>query len=149
MLNYPKSYDMLAEEELEYTSGGSDVDFMLALAAGGLAGLLCIFKNICNRNARTYQDTHTGGLAGIAISSILYVVNGENIRNRKKAECPEKYLPDADPAKRKQLVEDTKWELTTSPLGAVSLAGFTASSVCILVGAGITIANIFEGAKKK
>lgn len=123
MLNYPKSYEMLAEEELEYTSGGSDVDFMLVLAAGGLAG--------------------------IVISSILYVVNGENIRNRKKAECPEKYLPDADPTKRKQLVEDTKWELTTSPLGAVSLAGFTASSVCILVGAGITIANIFEDAKKK
>ena len=32
MLNYPKSYEMLAEEELEYTSGGGDVDFMLALA---------------------------------------------------------------------------------------------------------------------
>lgn len=123
MLNYPKSYEMLAAEELQYTSGGGDVDFMLALAAGGLAG--------------------------IVVSSILYVVNGENIRNRKKAECPEKYLPDADPAKRKQLVEDTKWELMTSPLGAVSLAGFTASSVCILVGAGITIANIFEDAKKK
>ena len=58
MLNYPKSYEMLAEEELEYTSGGGDVDFMLALAAGGLAG--------------------------IVVSSILYVVNGENIRNRKK-----------------------------------------------------------------
>lgn len=29
MLQYPKEYNLLNEEELEYTGGGSDADFML------------------------------------------------------------------------------------------------------------------------
>ena len=82
MLQYPKEYNLLNEEELEYTGGGSDVDFMLALAAGGLAGVI--------------------------VSSAVYILNGENIRNRKKAENPEKYLPDTDAAKRKLLADDSK-----------------------------------------
>lgn len=59
MLQYPKEYNLLNEEELEYTGGGSDADFMLALAAGGLAGVI--------------------------VSSVVYILNGENIRNRKKS----------------------------------------------------------------
>ena len=58
MLQCPKEYNLLNEEELEYTGGGSDADFMLALAAGGLAGVI--------------------------VSSVVYILNGENIRNRKK-----------------------------------------------------------------
>ena len=123
MLQYPKAYNFLNEEELEYTTGGSDADFMLALAIGGLAGLV--------------------------VSSVVYVVNGENIRNRMKAEHPEKYLPDTDYAKRKLLADDSKEELVTSPLGAISLAGFVGSSVCIVVGAGISIANMLEDMKEK
>ena len=117
MLQYPKEYNLLNEEELEYTGGGSDADFMLALAAGGLAGVI--------------------------VSSVVYILNGENIRNRKKAENPEKYLPDTDAA------DDTKEELMTSPLGAISLAGFAVSGVCIAVGAGISIANMFDGLKRQ
>lgn len=123
MLQYPKEYNLLNEEELEYTGGGSDTDFMLALAAGGLAGVI--------------------------VSSVVYILNGENIRNRKKAENPEKYLPDTDAAKRKLLADDSKEELMTSPLGAISLAGFAVSGVCIAVGAGISIANMFDGLKKQ
>lgn len=111
------------EEELEYTGGGSDADFMLALAAGSLAGVI--------------------------VSSVVYILNVENIRNRKKAENPEKYLPDTDAAKRKLLADDTKEELMTSPLGAISLAGFAVSGVCIAVGAGISIANMFDGLKRQ
>ena len=37
----------------------------------------------------------------------------------------------------------------TSPLGAISLAGFAASGVCIAVGAGISIANMFDGLKRQ
>ena len=113
MLQYPKEYNLLNEEELEYTGGGSDADFMLALAAGGLAGVI--------------------------VSSVVYILNGENIRNRKKAENPEKYL----------LADDSKEELMTSPLGAISLAGFAVSGVCIAVGAGIGIANMFDGLKRQ
>lgn len=123
MLQYPKEYNLLNEEELEYTGGGSDADFMLALAAGGLAGVI--------------------------VSSVVYILNGENIRNRKKAENPEKYLPDTNAAKRKLLAADSKEELMTSPLGAISLAGFAVSGVCIAVGAGISIANMFDGLKRQ
>lgn len=123
MLQYPKEYNLLNEEELEYTGGGSDADFMLALAAGSLAGVI--------------------------VSSVVYILNGENIRNRKKAENPEKYLPDTDAAKRKLLADDSKEELMTSPLGAISLAGFAVSGVCIAVGAGIGIANMFDGLKRQ
>ena len=120
MLQYPKEYNLLNEEELEYTGGGSDADFMLALAAGGLAGVI--------------------------VSSVVYILNGENIRN---PENPEKYLPDTDAAKRKLLADDSKEELMTSPLGAISLAGFAVSGVCIAVGAGISIANMFDGLKRQ
>ena len=119
MLRYPKEYNLLNEEELEYTGGGSDADFMLALAAG------------------------------VIVSSVVYILNVENIRNRKKAENPEKYLPDTDAAKRKLLADDSKEELMTSPLGAISLAGFAVSGVCIAVGAGISIANMFDGLKRQ
>ncbi len=104
MLQYPKEYNLLNEEELEYTGGGSDADFMLALAAGGLAGVI--------------------------VSSVVYILNGENIRNRKKAENPEKYLPDTDAAKRKLLADDTKEELMTSPLGG-DLAGGVCGIRCV------------------
>lgn len=113
MLQYPKEYNLLNEEELEYTGGGSDADFMLALAAGGLAGVI--------------------------VSSVVYILNGENIRNRKKAENPEKYLPDTDAAKRKLLADDTKEELTlktyfTSVGGILITFGTIASFGCIAAG---------------
>lgn len=123
MLNYPETYQALTEKEMEYTSGGSDADFMLALAGGSLAGLI--------------------------LSAVVYCVNGEMIRNKRRAENPEKYEPVSDPAKRRLLAADTKEELMTSPLGVLSLAGFAASAVCIVVGAGISISNMFEDAKKQ
>lgn len=123
MLNYPETYQALTEKEMEYTSGGSDADFMLALAGGSLAGLI--------------------------LSAVVYCVNGEMIRNKRRAENPEKYEPVSDPAKRRLLAADTKEELMMSPLGVLSLAGFAASAVCIVVGAGISISNMFEDAKKQ
>ena len=82
MLNYPETYQALTEKEMEYTSGGSDADFMLALAGGSLAGLI--------------------------LSAVVYCVNGEMIRNKRRAENPEKYEPVSDPAKRRLLAADTK-----------------------------------------
>lgn len=123
MLNYPETYQALTEKEMEYTSGGSDADFMLALAGGSLAGLI--------------------------LSAVVYCVNGEMIRNKRRAENPEKYEPVSDPAKRRLLAADTKEELMMSPLGVLSLAGFAASAVCIVVGVGISISNMFEDTKKQ
>lgn len=123
MLSYPEHYFLLTEEEMEYVSGGSDEDFMLALAGGSLVG--------------------------VVVSTVAYCINAERIHNKRRTENPEKYEPASDPVKRRQLAMDTREECLTSPMGVISLAGYAASAVCILVGAGISISNMFEDAKKQ
>lgn len=97
-MNYPKNYAVLAEEEMEYTTGGSVLG--VALMVGGLAGGIC--------------------------GSILYNKKLDEITAGLKAQNPEEYSSDdvlTDVWKTQKLSVDAKLQLNTSPEGlALNLA---------------------------
>ena len=105
MLQYPKEYNLLNEEELEYTGGGSDANVAL-VGIGFVGNIVCALASNAYRGA---------------------------ISKKLKEKDPEKYQPAADGSVW-PLAQDTLKTYFTSVGGILITFGTIASFGCIAAG---------------
>lgn len=109
-MNYPKNYAMLAEEEMEYTTGG------------GVLGIALL----------------VGGVAGTIYSSVMYTNKLNKITADLKAQHPEEYSSSddilADAWRSSKLSVDAQLQLEASPEGLALNVAQGVSGACITLG---------------
>lgn len=116
MMNYPKNYAVMTEEEMVYTTGGSTGVGVLVLSS-----VLMV-----------------GGLAGAIVSSAMYNNKLNQIKAELKAESPEEYSSSddmlADMWRSSKLDVDAQLRLETSGEGLTLNIAQSVAGTCFGLG---------------